>query len=187
MALAVEQDGQLAALADAAVFAAWLAPLDGQDWVVYAKPPSRGPAQVLKYLARYTHRVAISNRRLVALDGGVVTFRYKDYGADQRQKTMTLPAGEFIRRFLQHVLPSGFVKMRHYGLLANRYREANLRICRALLLASTVAALVGGAAATTEAASCPQCGGTDWRVVESTPRPRVAEVCRLPLPPLDSS
>jgi len=134
--------------------------------------------QVLKYLARYTHRVAISNSRLVALDDAGVTFDYKDYADDRRHKHMTLPAFEFLRRFLQHVLPSGFVKIRHYGLLANRYRAANLHVCRTLLLVATVAALMGVHAA----AVCPQCGAGVWQVIARTPRPRVSEVCRLPLP-----
>jgi hypothetical protein len=180
--------GKLAALADPAAFRAWLAPLYGQAWVVYAKPPFGGPEQVLKYLARYTHRVAISNSRLLALDGAFVTFRYKDYAADQRQRTLALAAHEFLRRFLQHVLPSGFVKIRHYGLLANRYRAANLRVCRALLLVVALAAVA--AASACPAAPCPHCGGTVWRVVAHSARPRVSEVCCLPLPapaPLDSS
>jgi hypothetical protein len=183
--------GRLAALAVPAAFAAWLTPLYGQEWVVYAKPPFGGPEQVLKYLARYTHRVAISNSRLVNMDGDQVTFRYKDYADDNRHKTMALAAHEFIRRFLQHVLPSGFMKIRHYGLLANRYREARLRVCRALLLVVTLAALVTAAAADTgQGSPCPHCGGQDWRTVGHTPRPRVSEVCRLPLPqvpPPDSS
>jgi Putative transposase/Transposase zinc-binding domain len=181
--------GQLAPLAEPAAFAAWLAPLYAQDWVVYAKAPFGGPEQVLKYLARYTHRVAISNSRLVKLEDSSVTFRYKDYADDRRHKTMVLPAHEFIRRFLQHVLPSGFVKIRHYGLLANRYREANLRVCRTLLLVVAVAAL---AAATTSAAAepesaCLHCGGLIWLVVARTDRPRVVEVCRLSLPVLHDS
>jgi hypothetical protein len=184
--------GRLAALAAPAAFAAWLTPLYRQEWVVYAKPPFGGPEQVLKYLARYTHRVAISNGRLVALDDDQVTFRYKDYADDRRHKTMALAAHEFIRRFLQHVLPSGFMKIRHYGLLANRYREANLRACRALLLIVTLAArlLAAGADSPRPPAPCPHCGGQDWRMVGHTPRPRVSEVCRLPLPqvsPPDSS
>ena len=109
-----------AALAEPTAHAAWYASLYAKDWVVYAKPPFGGPAQVLKYLARYTHRVAISNSRLLELRDGRVTFRYKDYADDHRQKTMTLDAEEFLRRFVQHVLPKGFVKIRHYGLLANR-------------------------------------------------------------------
>jgi hypothetical protein len=184
--------GKLAALADAAAFRAWLAPLYGQDWVVYAKAPFGGPAQVLKYLARYTHRVAISNGRLVSLGDDRVTFRYKDYADDQRSKHMTLAAAEFLRRFLQHVLPSGFVKVRHYGLLANRSREANLRVCRALLLVVAAAALVAAALGGGEATGpppCPHCGGGVWQVVARLPRPTVAEVCRWPLRPVppDSS
>ncbi len=112
--------------------------------MVYAKPPFGGPEQVLKYLARYTHRVAISNARLLELQDGRVTFRYKDYADDQRQKTMTLSAEEFLRRFVQHVLPKGFVKIRHYGLLANAQREARLAMCRRLLLVATVAAVLPG-------------------------------------------
>jgi hypothetical protein len=184
--------GRLAALAAPAAFAAWLTPLYRQEWVVYAKPPFGGPEQVLKYLARYTHRVAISNSRLVALAGDLVTFRYKDYADARRHKTMALAAHEFIRRFLQHVLPSGFMKIRHYGLLANRYREANLRVCRALLLLVALSArlLAAGADRPRPASPCPHCGGQDWRLVGRTPRPRVSEVCRLPLPqvsPPDSS
>jgi hypothetical protein len=175
--------GKLAALAAPGAFAAWLRPLYGQEWVVYAKPPVGGPAQVLKYLARYTHRVALSNARLLSLEAGQVSFRYKDYADDRQQKTLTLAADEFLRRFLQHVLPRGFVKVRHYGLLANRYREAKLRQCRRLLLVVVVAAVLGDGAAAggSEARRCPACGGTVWRVVARVPRPSVAEVCRLPL------
>ena len=105
--------------------------------MVYAKPPFGGPRQVLKYLARYTHRVAISNQRLVSLDDGCVTFRWKNYARAGEPATMTLPAEEFIRRFLLHVLPSGFVKIRHFGFLANRGRQDNVRLCRQLLAASS--------------------------------------------------
>ena len=104
-----------------------------KDWVVYAKQPFGGPEQVLKYLARYTHRVAISNHRLLRLDDGRVTFRYKDYANHQQQKAMTLDASEFLRRFLLHVLPRRFVRIRHYGLLSNRDRTARLIRCRELL------------------------------------------------------
>jgi len=104
-----------------------------REWVVYAKAPFGGPAQVLRYLARYTHRVAISNRRLVRLKDGKVTFRYRDYGDRQRHKLMTLEGEEFLRRFLMHVLPKGFVRIRHYGYMANRGRSANLERCRRLL------------------------------------------------------
>jgi len=127
--------GEHTALADPAAFAAWLAPLRRCEWVVYAKRPFAGPAAVLAYLSRYTHRVAISNRRLIALDERGVTFRCKDYRAKgrARRKTMTLAAEEFMRRFLLHVLPAGFHRIRHYGLLANGARTANLARARRLL------------------------------------------------------
>ena len=125
--------GSLAPLAEPAAFAAWLAPLRQQDWVVYAKRPFAGPEQVLEYLGRYTHRVAISNERLVSLDDGIVRFRWRDYADGDRLKVMALEAEEFIRRFLLHVVPDGFVRIRHFGLLANRTRHAKLARCRRLL------------------------------------------------------
>jgi hypothetical protein len=116
-------------------FARWLAPLKQCEWVVYAKKPFAGPAAVLTYLSRYTHRVAISNQRLVSLDERDITFRYKDYRAQghARHKTLTLGADEFIRRFLLHMLPSGFHRIRHYGMLANTGRKDNLSRVRELL------------------------------------------------------
>ena len=126
-------DGQCHALADPHRWQQFAAPLQTTEGVVYAKPPFGGPAHVLKYLARYTHRVAIANRRLLRLEEGRVTFRWKDYAHGNRQRTMTLDALEFIRRFLLHVLPSGFQRIRHYGWLANRVRQAALTLCRALL------------------------------------------------------
>jgi hypothetical protein len=128
--------GEHAALSDANAFAAWLAPLRQCEWVVYAKRPFAGPEAVLAYLSRYTHRVAISNARLVAMDERGITFRWKDYRAKgrTRYKTMTLEAHEFMRRFLLHVLPGGFHRIRHYGLLANAGRRTNLARVRALLL-----------------------------------------------------
>jgi hypothetical protein len=127
--------GEYAGLIDAQAFAAWLAPLREVEWVVYAKRPFAGPAAVLAYLSRYTHRVAISNQRLLALDERGVTFRWKDYRATgkTRHKTMTLAAEEFMRRFLLHVLPGGFHRIRHYGLLANAERKDNLTKARELL------------------------------------------------------
>ena len=116
--------GALAALADPAAFATWLRDLRQQDWVVYAKRPLAGPTQVLEYLGRYTHRVAISNERLVSHTDGVVRFRWRDYADGDRVKIMTLAAEEFIRRFLLHVVPGGFVRIRHFGFLANRPRAA---------------------------------------------------------------
>ena len=112
---------------------AWLQPLRDKDWVVYAKPPFGGPQQVLKYLARYTHRVAISNHRLVAVEDAKVTFRWKDYAHGYRQRTMSLDAVEFLRRFLLHVLPKGFVRVRYYGFLANRHRAEKLARARKFL------------------------------------------------------
>jgi hypothetical protein len=125
--------GQQQHLTDPQAFRALMEACWQTDWVVYAKPPFGGPAQVLKYLARYTHRVAISNQRLVKVEAGQVFFRWKDYAHGNQQKVMALEAVEFIRRFLQHVVPSGFVRIRHYGLLANRVRAENLARCRALL------------------------------------------------------
>ena len=127
--------GEHARLVDATAFAGWLAPLSKCEWVVYAKRPFAGPAAVLAYLSRYTHRVAISNRRLVSLDERGVTFRWKDYriSGRTRYKMMTLNSEEFMRRFLLHVLPSGFHRIRHYGLLANAGRRAHLAKARELL------------------------------------------------------
>jgi hypothetical protein len=114
-------------------FARYLAPLRRKKWVVYSKPPFGGPERVLDYLSRYTHRVAISNNRLKELKDGQVTFTYKDYKHEHQQKLMTLSADEFLRRFLLHVLPDGFQRIRHYGLLSNRHRAENLARCRELL------------------------------------------------------
>jgi hypothetical protein len=127
--------GEHAELADAQAFAKWLAPLRQCEWVVYAKRPFAGPAAVLAYLSRYTHRVAIANSRLVAMNEHGVTFGWKDYRAKgtTRHKTMTLGADEFMRRFLLHVLPGGLHRIRHYGLLANGSRKASLARIRELL------------------------------------------------------
>ena len=127
--------GEHAHLAGKDAFAAFLAPLKRCEWVVYAKKPFGGPEAVLAYLSRYTHRVAISNRRLVSADASTVTFKYKDYRVDgpERFKVMALATGEFIRRFLVHVLPKGFHRIRHYGLLANGARAGNVAKARELL------------------------------------------------------
>jgi len=129
--------GPLAPLADPAAFATLLHECRAAKWVVYCKRPFGGPHQVLRYLGRYTHRVALSNDRLVAIDDRTVTFRFKDYKDGARQKLMTLDAHEFIRRFLIHVLPPRFVRIRHFGFLANRHRAKNLALCRRLLGTST--------------------------------------------------
>ena len=136
--------GEFASLSDPSAFAQWLAPLRACEWVVYAKRPFAGPEAVLAYLSRYTHRVAISNSRLLTLDERGVTFRWKDYRAEgrTRRKTMTLTAPEFMRRFLLHVLPSGFHRIRHYGLLANPTRKKNINVARTLLRVPARAPLV---------------------------------------------
>ena len=159
--------GGHAALADAQAFVAYLAPLRRVEWVVYAKRPFGGPQAVLAYLSRYTHRVAIANSRLIACDRNGVTFRWKDYRAEgrDRQKVMTLATAEFIRRFLTHVLPHGFHRIRHYGLLASGTRAGNIARARRLLDPST--ALPEAAdirpAETEEpkplSQPCPCCGG----------------------------
>ena len=136
--------GEYAHLSDPMAFAKWLAPMRACEWVVYAKRPFAGPEAVLAYLSRYTHRVAIANSRLVALDEHGVTFRWKDYRAKgkTRHKLMTLSAAEFMRRFLLHVLPAGFHRIRYYGLLCNAKRRENLDQVRTLLLAPTPVAEV---------------------------------------------
>jgi hypothetical protein len=154
-----------AALTDARAFAAWLAPLRRAEWVVYAKRPFDGPQAVLAYLSRYTHRVAIANSRLVACDRANVTFRWKDYRADGRQKVMTLATGEFIRRFLIHVLPQGFHRIRHYGLFASATRAGNIARARRLLDVPAAQPEAGdtNCAEANEPRSlshpCPCCGG----------------------------
>jgi predicted Zn-ribbon and HTH transcriptional regulator len=125
--------GQLASLRGGPQWEAFLAQLRAREWVVYSKPPFGGARQVLKYLARYTHRVAISNRRILSISEGQVRFRWKDYAHRSKQRTMQLSAAEFIRRFLLHVIPRGFVRIRHYGFLANRFRTKKLELARNLL------------------------------------------------------
>jgi Putative transposase len=162
--------GEIEGLRRRQAFAAHLAPLNKKDWFVYAKPPFAGPEAVLAYLARYTHRVAISNSRLVSLDRRGVTFRYKDYRRNGRARfrTMTLAPDEFIRRFLLHVLPKGFHRIRHYGLLASAGCKANVARAKELIaepLPSTDpstdhdAADVATDAAADHRPTCPCCGG----------------------------
>ncbi len=168
--------GEDAALANITAFVQWLAPMRACEWVVYAKRPFAGPAAVLAYLSRYTHRVAISNSRLLALDERGVTFRYKDYRskAKTHYKAMTLTADEFIRRFLLHVLPIGFHRIRHYGLLANAGRREHLAQARQLLeVTAAVEAPSCKHASTTivppTSFVCPHCGAA-MRVVEAFAR-----------------
>jgi hypothetical protein len=150
-------------LAQAETFARFVAELRAEPWVVYAKRPLGGPAPVLQYLGRYTHRVAISNARLVDLHDGTVRFRYKDYADGDRPKVMALSAEEFLRRFLLHIVPRGFVRIRYFGLLANRRRRATLARCRTVLAAPTAAPSADPPPITTpaphaEVHRCPHCG-----------------------------
>ena len=145
-------------------FAAWLRPLFRSGWVVYAKRPFGGAQHALRYLGQYTHRVAISNHRLVALADGMVTFRWRDSARHNKKRLMTLPVNEFLRRFLLHVLPPGFVRIRHFGFLAHRRRRASLPLCLQLLAQS---ARIPAAVESEEKAvssprplwTCPLCGG----------------------------
>ena len=177
--------GDHAHLADKAAFKAYLAPLHRTKWFVYSKRPFAGPEQVLAYLSRYTHRVAISNSRLIAAGATGVTFRYKDYRikAPGRYKTMTLEPGEFIRRFLMHVLPKGFHRIRHCGLLASGTKTETIARARELIAAATPAQTAQKQQAPDSAAAtdkpthpCPCCGGRT-NIIEtfkrgSTPRYR---------------
>jgi hypothetical protein len=156
--------GDLAGLSAPNALGWYLAPLRKTEWVVYAKEPFAGPAQVLAYLARYTHRVAIANSRLVELDDGQVGFRWRDYRENGRDKIkiMRLSAGEFMRRFLLHVLPDGFHRIRHYGLFANGHRARKVELCRRLLQAPSAAGLAddrSNIAAAIDPHPCPCCGG----------------------------
>jgi len=155
--------GKLLGFADAAAFDAWACGLESKDWVVYSQPPFGGPEVVLKYLARYTHRVAIGNSRLLRFENGQVTFAYKDYADAARTKTMTLEGVEFLRRWVTHVLPRGFVKIRHYGLLANRDRVANLALCRQLLASDGPVPI---AEPEPRPNTCPECGSGRWWIGE---------------------
>ena len=157
--------GSLIALQNPKAFAAWLRPLFRSPWVVYSKRPFGGAQHALRYLGQYTHRVAISNHRLVALTDGTVTFRWRDSAHKNKKRLMTLPVNEFLRRFLLHVLPPGFVRIRHFGMMAHRRRGASLPLCLQLLAESGR----GGSEASPEQKagtfpqqlwSCPHCGGT---------------------------
>jgi predicted RNA-binding Zn-ribbon protein involved in translation (DUF1610 family)/predicted Zn-ribbon and HTH transcriptional regulator len=151
--------GPTAALADEKRFRQLLRRLHRQDWVVYAKPAFGGPRQVLRYLGRYTHRVAISNHRLVSFDGERVAFRWKDYAHGSKIRLMTLMAREFLRRFFLHVLPKGFVRIRHFGFLGNRFRAARLPLARQLLADRHLPSAPSQIPATDAATwHCPRCG-----------------------------
>jgi ribosomal protein L37AE/L43A len=192
--------GRLAALARPARFHRLLDETVRTEWVVYAKPPTKGPATVLKYLARYTHKTAISNSRLVSLTDDQVTFGWKDYAHGGRRGTMTLEAVEFVRRFLMHVLPTGFVRVRHYGLLANRHRQEKLARCRELLgmavppqgdpAPTNPIPPLSQEATVTPTRVCPRCGAGRMIVVAEFPPMPPAEGITAGLDPcliLDSS
>ena len=153
--------GNLAFLAEPKIFASWLRPLFRKDWIVYSKPPFGGPEYVLHYLGRYTHRVAISNHRLISFEGGQVTFRWRDSAHNNEQKLMALSLDEFLRRFLLHLLPKGFVRIRHFGFLASRRRAQLLPLCLAAL--DSLPAQTETATSTAQDMNshwfCPQCGG----------------------------
>jgi len=186
--------GQSADLAEPARFDAWLQKSKKTKWVVYAKPPFGGPEAVLKYLARYTHRVAISSSRLVSMENGRVTFRWRDSRHGNRSSTITVEAIEFIRRFLLHILPAGFVKIRHFGFLANRNRSSALVLCRQLLNASADAA--GSAAVLSHDPNpsidkhrCPVCHVGVLRIIEwlSAEQTLSRRSVRSPTAQIDSS
>jgi hypothetical protein len=158
--------GNLAALAQPKTFAAWLRPLFRKDWVVYAKRPFGGPEYVVHYLGRYTHRVAISNHRLISFTEGKVTFHWRDSAHNNEQKLMTLSPDEFLRRFLLHLLPKGFVRIRNFGFLANRRRATLLPLCFPLLGVSQESQAEQDTSCTRDGLwRCPQCGGP-MKVVE---------------------
>jgi len=158
--------GALQTLAPESAFRAWLRSLHQQPWVVYAKPPFGSPAHVLHYLARYTHRVAISNHRLVAVTDDTVSFRWKDYRHGSQMRTLTLDVDEFLRRFLRHVLPKRFVRIRYVGLLAPRCRTDDLATCRTVLAVAPPPVTVPSVGSTrTRTWPCPRCGGP-MRIVE---------------------
>jgi hypothetical protein len=172
--------GQLTPLQSPAEFAALLCAAAHRNWVVYAKRPFAGPAQVLTYLSRYTHRIAIANSRLVAMADGRVTFRWRDYAHGHQTRTMTLEADEFLRRFLLHVLPASFVRIRYFGLLANRQRAQLLNLCRFhLQCPATPQAAVG------VGHLCQHCRRGTMRVVETLSPTQLS--AWLPHPPMENS
>ena len=182
--------GRLQSLNSHSAFKSWVSPLYKKDWIVYAKPPWNGPQHALKYLARYTHRVAIANQRLLSIDNGQVTFSYKDYRHQHRQRTLTLAATEFIRRFMMHVLPHRFIRIRYFGFLANKHRKQQLHKIRELLGAPQPASPEKKSddeqqdmAAALQKQRCPRCKvGMMWPI-DITPRPRLSEILHFPLVP----
>jgi len=182
--------GKLAALSSPSAFYSLLGSLRRKEWVVYSKPPFGGPKHVLKYLARYTHRVAISNGRLIGIENGHVRFRWRDSRHNNRSSTMRLDATEFIRRFLLHVLPAGFVKIRHFGLLANRNRRRALALCRVHLRSTEtdLTKLLDEQQRSALNRSCPQCRcGTLHVVAHAFAGEQIGSLPRTQPAALDSS
>ena len=187
--------GRCRELAEPTPWQRLLATLGAQEWVVYAKEPMQNPQHVLTYLARYTHRVAISNHRLVALEDGQVTFRYKDYQRGHRLRTQTLDAVEFLRRLMLHVPPHGFHRIRHFGFLANRVREEKLAQCRALLgqaprlhgREEPVDREAPDVPSSEPGAPCPVCQHGRMQLVQTLYRQRAAWDLSVPAPGLDTS
>ena len=182
--------GGLADLAEPPRFASWLSSCYDTDWTVYAEPPKdRAPEQVLKYLARYTYRVAISNDRLESIDNGEVTFWYKDYAGGSRWERMTLDADEFLRRFLQHVLPPSFMRVRAFGFMANRRRGEKLALIRRLLGVPQTPADASVDRPPTYRPCCPFCGEDALQFIGETPRPSLRQLvaCMYPKKAPDSS
>jgi hypothetical protein len=162
--------GPASVLSEPKQFRQLLRRLHRQDWVVYAKPAFGGPEKVLRYLGRYTHRIAISNHRLLAFDGQRATFRWKDYAHGGKQRKMTLDGTEFLRRFFLHVLPKGFVRIRHFGFLANRFRSSRLALCRQLLpVGPVVAATLQSPGDIPSNWQCPRCRGPMIVLLRLTP------------------
>jgi hypothetical protein len=164
----LEFHGHLASLAGPRCFAAWLRVLFRHDWVVYSKRPFGGPEHALRYLGAYTHRAGISNSRLVALSGGQVSFRWRDSAHGNKKRAMSLPADEFLRRFLLHLLPQGFVRIRNFGFLANRQRATLLPLCFSLLEGSPAvpAHAPEQPPRSTVLSKCPLCGATMHHLIE---------------------
>ena len=178
--------GDLKLLAQPKIFAAWLRPLYRQDWVVYLKPPFGGPEYVLQYLGRYTHRVAISNHRLVSFADGQVIFRWRDSADHNKQKLLPLSVDEFLCRFLLHILPQGFVRIRNFGFLANRKRATLLPLCFQLLGSAQRPQDEQHASSTEDFPDswrCPKCGGP-MKVIE---RLTAAEIQLRSPPPISAA
>ena len=175
--------GSISPLADQRAFRSYLRSLFRKDWVVYAKRPFGGPEHVLHYLARYIHRVAISNHRLIGFDGDQVTFRWKDYAHGNKMRKMTVSANEFLRRFLLHVLPRGFVRIRFFGFLANRRRSSLLPLCQRLLPAAELHVVKDSAPAYW---LCPHCG-TPMEFVEHFSAAQLNAIRQGKGVPLDTS